>query len=61
MAKEYSQSELVEMMIELLDLESGLTDLEMDFLDNINQWEGSFTDGQEATLIKIHNRMFNKY
>jgi hypothetical protein len=60
-SKEYSQSELHEMMIELLNLVSGLTDWEIGFLDNINTWEGNFTDAQEATLIKIHNRMFNKY
>lgn len=48
-------------MIELLNVERGLSESEIDFLDNLNQWEGSFTDRQEAWLIKIYNRMFNKY
>lgn len=57
----YQQSELRKMLDELLDVDSGLTEKEINFLDNLkSNWEGNFTDRQSAWLVRIHNRIFGE-
>lgn len=41
---------------ELLALESGLTEWEVDFVDDLSRWEGAFTEKQAETLEKIYER-----
>ena len=43
---------------DLLELESGLTDWEADFIENLSHWEGDFTDRQAAALEKTWNKHF---
>jgi hypothetical protein len=48
------------MLQELLDLDSGLTDWELDFLDGprgLTKWQGDFTPKQFNCLEKIWNRL----
>ena len=45
------------MLQELLDLDEGMTNKEMDFLDSLCEWEGDFTDNQFAWLESIWNRL----
>ena len=39
---------------DLLDLEDGLTDWEMEFVDSLSTWDGPFTEKQRATMYKIY-------
>ncbi|MCE5324925.1 MAG: hypothetical protein LLG01_00775 [Planctomycetaceae bacterium] len=55
MSKE-EQENLRGMLQELLDLESGLTDWEIEFLDSLNNWQGDFRPKQAETLQKIYDR-----
>jgi hypothetical protein len=45
-----------DMVQELLDVESGLTAWEIDFLDSLHEWQGDFTPKQTETLQKIYDR-----
>ena len=42
---------------ECLEVESGLSDWEVDFLDSLNNWRGSFSEKQQITLEKIYKRV----
>ena len=44
------------MLQELLDLDSGLTDWEVNFLDDLHEWTGDFTPKQAETLQRIYDR-----
>lgn len=46
-----------DMLRELLDLEHGLTDKEICFLDSLHNWQGAFTWKQIAWLEKIYQRL----
>jgi hypothetical protein len=48
------------MLGELLDVESGLSDKEIDFLDSLNNWQGDFTQRQVDWLQKIYWRVLGK-
>jgi len=52
-----SMHELREKVLELLDVESGLTNWEIDFIDSLQNWSGCFTVGQAKRLEKIHDRI----
>ncbi len=41
---------------ELLGLEEGLTSWEVDFIEKLDNWDGSFTNKQADTLEKIYDR-----
>jgi len=41
----------------LLNVESGLTNWEMDFLDNLKGWVGNFTEKQARVVEKIYDRV----
>ena len=46
-----------DMLEELLAVEHGLTNKEIDFLDSLNDWEGCFTVPQSNWLKKIYERL----
>ena len=46
------------MLDELLEVESGLSSWECDFLDTLANWEGCFTIPQSETLQKIYDKAF---
>ena len=46
-----------DMLEELLAVEHGLTNNQIDFLDSINNWEGCFTVPQAEYLEKIYERL----
>jgi len=43
---------------ELLDVETGLTSWEVEFIESLHEWDGAFTKKQAATLEKIYERRF---
>jgi hypothetical protein len=43
---------------DLLGLESGLTDWEVEFIESLSRWEGDFTDRQAAALERTWNKYF---
>lgn len=45
--------ELRKMLKELLDLDEGLSEWEIEFLDKLNNWSGNFTVPQAERLEKI--------
>lgn len=45
------------MIIELLEVEHGLTDWEIEFLENLNQWKGNLTVNQADRLEKIYKKV----
>lgn len=45
------------MVRELLELDHGLTDWEIGFLDNLNNWQGNYTWKQVGTLERIYQRV----
>lgn len=45
------------MLEELLAVEHGLSNQEIDFLDNINDWDGCFSVPQAKWLQKIYDRL----
>ena len=48
-----------EMVQELLDIDEGLYEGEIDFLDSMHtEWEGNFTDRQAKWIKKIYERIF---
>ena len=55
-ASDSEQAEFESIIDELLDLEKGLSDWEIEFLGNIKQnWRGNFTAGQGAKIQKIYD------
>lgn len=47
-----------DLLDELLNLDAGLTDTQIEFLDSLNEWEGAFTTKQAAYLEKIYEKLF---
>jgi len=47
-----------DLLQELLDLEDGLRDWEVEFIDSLSNWKSTFTKKQAATLEKIYERVF---
>ena len=46
------------MMKELLDLESGLAEYEIDFLDNVyRDWRGNITVNQYAYVLRLYKKL----
>lgn len=41
---------------DLLALDSGLTDWEVNFIESLANWEGDFTEKQIAMIYKIYER-----
>jgi hypothetical protein len=52
------QKEYREMLRNLLDLDEGLTNWEITFLDDMNRWQGDFREKQAETIEKIWNKHF---
>jgi hypothetical protein len=48
--------ELREMLDELCDVNESLTNWEIDFIDGLCHWEGSFSEAQATTLERIHEQ-----
>ena len=46
--------ELSNMLDELLDLEEGLSDWEIDFIEKLSNWDGNFTTGQSKMLKSLY-------
>jgi hypothetical protein len=51
---EEDMTELRGMLSELLALESGLSNWEIEFLDSLNEWTGCFTEKQAEKLSTIY-------
>jgi len=47
-----------DLLQELLDLEDGLRDWEVEFIDSLSNWKSTFTKKQAETLEKIYERIF---
>ncbi len=43
----------MEMLADLLDLNAGLSNWEMEFVESLSHWDGLFTEKQGETLEKI--------
>ena len=54
---EEDTKELRSILDELLDVDSGLTDWETDFLDSVSKWAGKLTRKQGVTIEKIYKRV----
>jgi hypothetical protein len=54
---ESQMPELRKQLKELLDLDEGLSDWEISFLENLNRWTGCFTVPQSETLEKISEKL----
>jgi hypothetical protein len=54
---ESKMPELRKILVELLDLDAGLSQWEIDFLDSLNNWVGKFTENQAERLEKISERL----
>ena len=46
-----------DMLKELLDLERGLSDWEINFIESVNEWEGNFTQRQSETIVRIWGKL----
>lgn len=57
---EYTDEELRAMHKELLDVDEGLSDKEIGFLDNLTTWVGKFSDNQSHWLVNIYRRIFGE-
>ena len=55
---ETSQEDLRKMLRELLNLDHGLNEYEIKFLDGLNCWYGDFTPKQAARLQDVWYRHF---
>ena len=42
-----------EMLDELLNVEDGLTNWEVKFIEGVNDWDGNFTRKQSETIVKL--------
>lgn len=47
----------LDMLEELLNLESGLSQWEMEFIESLSNWDGVFTGKQAETLTKIYDKL----
>ena len=56
MSRRTDQKMLRGMLSDLLDVETGLSDWEVGFIENLGNWEGDFTDAQSAALEKTWNK-----
>lgn len=45
-----------ELLAELIDRDSGLSEWEVDFVESLSHWDGDFTEKQAKTLEGIHTR-----
>ena len=45
------------MLEDLIMLEEGLTNKEMEFVDGLPDWEGCFTEPQATWLVKIWDKL----
>jgi hypothetical protein len=52
-----NQRELRQMLDDLLALDEGLTNWEMDFIDSLHNWKGCFTEKQADRLSAIWNKL----
>jgi len=50
-------SRYLDMVDELLMVEGGLTEKEVDFIDGLPDWNGCFTIGQAEWLERIWNKL----
>ena len=48
--------ELREMLKELCDLDEGLSAWEIEFIDNMCDWEGSFTEAQATKIEDLYEK-----
>jgi len=48
---------LRDILNELLELDVGLSDFEVDFIESLSHWEGCFTRKQAVTIEKIYKRV----
>jgi len=46
-----------DMLQELLNVDAGLSDKEINFLDSLHDWTGNFTPKQIAWLDRIYSRV----
>ena len=51
------QIEARKMLKDLLDVDEGLTQWEVNFIENMSHWEGDFRPKQIANIEKIWNRV----
>ncbi len=47
-----------DLLEELLDLDSGLSSWEIEFIESLDEWDGMFTQAQFAKLKEVHERHF---
>jgi hypothetical protein len=52
-----SQPEAREMVQKLCQLEEGLNDWELPFIENVSKWEGNYTSAQLSSIAKIAERL----
>lgn len=52
-----TQDEAREYVTQLLDVEDGLTDWEVEFVDKISNWGRDYTDRQLQTIADLHRRI----
>ncbi len=45
------------MLDELSELEEGLNDWQIDFIESVNKWEGNFTQKQSETIMRIWGKL----
>lgn len=53
----YPQQALREMVSELCEVEEGLSNWEVDFVDSVSEWSGDYTEKQSATIVKLYERV----
>lgn len=51
------QKNLRSILAELLKVESGLTEWEIEFLDSLNSRDGDLTERQAAKLVQIYHKL----
>jgi hypothetical protein len=51
------QKEAREHLADVLELDEGLTQWEVDFIENLSNWEGDLTPKQIATINKIWEKL----
>lgn len=51
-----NQQEYRNMVKELCELDSGLTEFEVDFIESLSHWSGNYTKKQVETLEKLWRR-----
>jgi hypothetical protein len=54
-----SQQDYRNILNELLAVEEGLTEWEIEFLESLNEWMGGFTEKQATKLEDIWNRVLD--